>query len=47
MTTKTKVEKTKDLHEDMRSWILRGQYLRGSRLPTEAELSSRYELRKV
>lgn len=44
MTTKTKVEKTKDLHEDMRSWILRGQYLRGSRLPTEAELSSRYEL---
>lgn len=44
MTTKTKVEKTKDLHEDMRSWILRGQYLRGSRLPTEAELASRYEL---
>lgn len=44
MTTKTKVEKTKDLYEDMRNWVLRGQYLRGSRLPTEAELASRYEL---
>lgn len=44
MTTKTKVEKTKDLYEDMRNWILRGQYLRGARLPTEAELASRYEL---
>lgn len=44
VTTKTKVEKTKELHEDMRSWILRGQYLRGSRLPTEAELANRYEL---
>lgn len=44
MTTKTKVDKTKDLYEDMRSWILRGQYLRGSRLPTEAELTNRYGL---
>lgn len=44
MTTKTNVAKTKDLYEDMRNWILRGQYLRGARLPTEAELASRYEL---
>ncbi|WP_447928154.1 FadR/GntR family transcriptional regulator [Vreelandella sp. EE27] len=44
MTTKTKVEKTKDLYDDMHHWILRGQYLRGSKLPTEAELSVRYAL---
>lgn len=41
---KTKEDKTKDLYNDMSNWILRGQYLRGSRLPTEAELSERYEL---
>ncbi|WP_237673631.1 FadR/GntR family transcriptional regulator [Vreelandella profundi] len=44
MTTKTKVEKTKVLYDDVCNWILRGQYLRGSRLPTEAELSLRYDL---
>lgn len=44
MTTKTNVEKTKALYDDMYHWILRGQYLRGARLPTEAELSARYGL---
>ncbi|WNL38256.1 FCD domain-containing protein [Halomonas sp. PAMB 3264] len=44
MTTKTKVEKTKALYDDMHHWILRGQYLRGAKLPTEAELSQRYTL---
>ncbi|MFI0472513.1 FadR/GntR family transcriptional regulator [Halomonas sp. HMF6819] len=44
MTTKTKVEKVAALYDDMHHWIVRGQYLRGAKLPTEAELSRRYEL---
>ncbi|WP_301283018.1 MULTISPECIES: FadR/GntR family transcriptional regulator [unclassified Halomonas] len=49
MTTKTKVDKTKverikALYDDMHHAILRGQYLRGAKLPTEAALSMRYGL---
>ncbi|MFG6666078.1 FadR/GntR family transcriptional regulator [Halomonas sp. HNIBRBA4712] len=44
MTTKTKVERAGELYDDMHHWIVRGQYLRGAKLPTEAELSKRYEL---